>query len=94
MLLLSQPLRHITLLMGRRLQLREHHIEALHETDLFCLQLLQLVSQARVGVVDLPLHAEVVLVGLGARRQSRVHDVARVRSIPQRSFLTWVDRGK
>ena len=88
MLLLAEPLRYITLFMRGSLKLREHHVKALHETDFFGLKLLQLVGQAGVSVIDLPLHAEVVLVRLCARWQGCVHDVARVGSIPQRSFLT------
>ena len=88
MFLLAQSLRHIALLMSRRLKFREHHIEALHETDLLGLELLELICQAAMSVVDLALHAEVVFVGLSTRRQRRVHNVVWVGTIPERSFLT------
>ena len=88
MLLLAQSLRHIALLVSSRLKLREHHIEALHEANFLGLELLELICQAAVSVVDLALHAKVVLVGLGARRQRRIHNVVWVGTIPERSFLT------
>ena len=42
--LLAESLGDVAFLMRGRLQLREHHIEALHETDLFSLQILKLIS--------------------------------------------------
>ena len=47
-----------------------------------------------MSIIDLPVHAKVVLVGLGTWRQSRVDGVARVGPIPQRSFLTYKRKGR
>ena len=81
-LLLSQALCNLTLLMGRSLQLRKHHIEALHQANLFGLQLLELVRQIGMKVTDLAPHAKSVLLSLLPRGQRRVDGIVRVASIP------------
>ena len=69
MLLFSKALRDIALLVRRRLELGQHHIEPFHQADLLGLQLLQLVGKTLVSVIDLATEAELVLVGLLTRGQ-------------------------
>ena len=57
------------------LQLRQHHVESLHEADFLRLQLLELVRQRILRIIDLSVDAELVLVGHLAWWQSCIDGV-------------------
>jgi len=76
--LLADLLRYIALFMGSFLEFAQNHVESFHQANFLALQHMELVSNLRLGILNLSIKTEIVVRRSLSWLQGGVYDVVRV----------------